>query len=73
VVGRTEAHRRGLSMVTGFGKRGTTAVRADMEPPMVRFGGGGLVDHREAFGSSYMAGGGRRVAVNGGAFTERGG
>jgi hypothetical protein len=71
VVGRTEAHQRGLSMVMSFGERGTTAVRADTESPMVRFGGGGLVDHGEAFRSSYMAGGGRRVAVNGGPFADR--
>jgi hypothetical protein len=71
VVGRIEAHRYGLSTAMSFVERGTTTVRANMEPPAVRFGGGGPVDHGAAFRSSYVAGGGRRVAVDGEPFTDR--
>jgi hypothetical protein len=56
VVGRTEAHRCGLSTVMSFSGRGTIVVRADTEPPVVRFSGGGPMDHGEAFKSSYVAG-----------------
>jgi hypothetical protein len=58
-------------MAMSFGGRGTTTVRADTEPPAVRFGGGGLMDHGEAFGGSYVAGGGWRVVVDGEPFTGR--
>jgi hypothetical protein len=71
VVGRTEAHRRGLSTVMSFSGRGTMVVRADTEPPVVRFGGGGPMDHRKAFRSSYVARGGLRVAVDGEPFMDR--
>jgi hypothetical protein len=48
-----------------------TAVRADTDPPLVRFGGGGPMDHREAFRSSYVARGEWRVAVDGEPFADR--
>jgi hypothetical protein len=71
VVGRTEAHRHRFSTATSFGRRGTTVVQADTEPPAVRFSGGGPMDHGEGFRSSYLAGGGRRVVVDGEPFTDR--
>jgi hypothetical protein len=71
VVGRTEAHRRGLSTTMSFDGRGTTVVRADTEPPAVRFGGGGPMDHGEALRSKYMAGGGWRVAIYGEPFMDK--
>jgi hypothetical protein len=71
VVERTVAHRRGLSMAMSFGGRGTTVVRADTEPSAVRFSSGGPMDHGEAFGSSYMVGGRRMVAIDGEPFTDR--
>jgi hypothetical protein len=60
-----------LSTATSFGGRGTTAVRVDTEPPTVRFDDGGPLDHGEAFGSIYVAGGGWRVVVDGEPFTDR--
>jgi hypothetical protein len=71
VVGRTEAHWCGLSTVMSFDGRGTTGLRADTEPPVVRFGGAGLMYDGEAFKSSYVARGGWRVAIDGEPFVDR--
>jgi hypothetical protein len=70
VVGRTKAHRCRLSMMMSFSGRGTTALQVDTDPPMVRFGGGGPMDHGEAFGGSYVARGGPRVAIDGEPFVD---
>jgi hypothetical protein len=71
VVGRIEAHRHGLLTVMSFDRRGTTAVRADTEPPVVRFSSRGPIHHGEAFRSNYVARGGRRVAIDGEPFMDR--
>jgi hypothetical protein len=47
------------------------AVRANTESLAVRFGGGGPMDHKEAFGSSYVARGGQRVAIDAESFMDK--
>jgi hypothetical protein len=49
----------------------TVDVAATVTPGVLQFSGGGPMDHEEAFGSSYMDGGGRRVAIDDEPFTNR--